>query len=296
MAVVKVVHNPSSGKRNLPEELLIQIVEKAGFECRYSSTKNSNWKAIEPDVDIIFIAGGDGTVKKVAHLLIDQQKTHIPIFLYPSGTANNIGLTLGLERSITSFTHLINYHGTQTFDIGQVSFPDNTQYFLESIGWGVFPKLIQTMDKYKEKLKEPLHNELPIALKKLYKIVKEYNPKYAVIETDHQRLTGFFLLVELMNTRSIGPQLTLAPLSSTKDEFFDLVVIPAHQRFHLLKYLEKKIKGEKAYFKLHPMRVKYVNIEWHGKRLHLDDKVLEGKNPTLNISLYEHKLNFFIEK
>lgn len=296
MRVIKVVHNPTAGKRNLPKDLLIKIVENAGFECRYSSTKEKLWKTIDDDVDVIFIAGGDGTVKKVAHLLINLEKTHLPIFLYPQGTANNIGLTMGLERSITSFTNMIQFHSIQYFDLGKITIENESQYFLESVGWGVFPKLIQMMDDYKSTLKTPLYNELPVALKKLYKIVKNYQPKYAVIESDHHRLAGFFLMVEIMNTKSIGPQLTLAPLASTKDEYFDLVVIPAHQRIHLLKYLEKRIKGEKAYFKLHPIRVKQVNIEWFGKRMHQDDKVIEGKNPRLNIQVAEHRLSFLVPK
>lgn len=277
-------------------ELLIQIVQKAGFECRYSSTKEDDWKQIEEDVDYILIAGGDGSVRKIAHILIENKKTHVPIFLYPSGTANNIGLTMGLERSITSFTNLIQSHLTQNFDVGRFTMNEKDHYFLESLGWGVFPKLILKMDDHKKDLKKPLYDELPVALEMLHKIVKKYNPKYAVIETDQHRLAGFFLMIEIMNTKSIGPRLTLAPLASTRDGYLDLILIPAHQRIHLLKYLEKRIKGEKAYFKLHPLRVKYVNIEWYGKRLHADDAVMTSAKEKISVKAAEEQLRFIAPK
>ena len=79
-------------------EHLAEMIEKNGFECKYSSVKKKGWKEFENGLEILAIAGGDGTVRKVVKAMLSR-KMHEkiwPIGLIPLGTANNIGKTLGL--------------------------------------------------------------------------------------------------------------------------------------------------------------------------------------------------------
>ena len=61
---------------------------------RYQSSKDEGWEqALQDAGDVVAVAGGDGTVSRVAKRLVGRG---IPLAPLPMGTANNISRTLGL--------------------------------------------------------------------------------------------------------------------------------------------------------------------------------------------------------
>ena len=55
-----------------------------------------------------------------------------------------------------------------------------------------------------------------------------------------------FLLVEMLNIRSIGPNLVFGPDASPSDGYFDVVMAQECHREELLTYLERRAAGEPA--------------------------------------------------
>src|SRR3954471_23533962 len=102
MKSVKLFHNPTAGEGDHSRQSLVTQIEKAGYDCSYSSTKKEGIEETTPkDADILVVVGGDGTVRKLAAHLLEQplrQKAG-PIGLLPAGTANNIARTLGIKGS-----------------------------------------------------------------------------------------------------------------------------------------------------------------------------------------------------
>lgn len=89
-----LVHNPTAGKGDHEKEELLAILRLAGHEVTYASSKSDEFpKILDGEFDLIVIAGGDGTVRKVASRL-RHRKAAIAIF--PHGTANNIARSLGM--------------------------------------------------------------------------------------------------------------------------------------------------------------------------------------------------------
>src|SRR5687767_6504777 len=118
MKVAKLLHNPKAGEGEYTHKKLARLVNRAGYDCSYSSTKKEGWDKIKAsETDMIVIAGGDGTVRKVAKVVLDKK---IPLALLPLGTANNIGKTLGitgkLEEVIQSWENAI----LKPFDVGRI--------------------------------------------------------------------------------------------------------------------------------------------------------------------------------
>jgi diacylglycerol kinase (ATP) len=72
MKIAKLIHNPTAGDEEHSKKQLISIIEANGFECIYSTTKKKSWKNIEPEVDFIIAAGGDGTVRKITKEVLDS--------------------------------------------------------------------------------------------------------------------------------------------------------------------------------------------------------------------------------
>src|SRR5262245_23742673 len=135
---VTLIHNPSAGEGDRSDaDEIIAIIRAAGHQVAYQSSKEKNWQAaLEQPADLVAVAGGDGTVGKVARPLLGRS---IPIAVVPQGTANNLAHTLELmgiplKQLVASWAtarHL-------AFDIGVAGGPWGQDNFLESLGTGLF--------------------------------------------------------------------------------------------------------------------------------------------------------------
>ncbi len=122
MKKIKLVHNPGAGDEVHGKETLIKQIEAAGFECRYSSTKADGWKVVEDDIDMIAVAGGDGTVRKVVKQLLQQNSKgkSFPIAVLPLGTANNIAKTFEIDTDTNNVIASWPSSQIKKVDVGEV--------------------------------------------------------------------------------------------------------------------------------------------------------------------------------
>ncbi|MDT0687421.1 diacylglycerol/lipid kinase family protein [Autumnicola psychrophila] len=279
MKTIHIVHNPTAGSGNHSKEELIQLVERSGYRAEYISTDNIFWnKQLKTeDADAILLAGGDGTVKKLAKTLIEKKHSpsQIPIHIMPLGTANNISKELNIAQDKEQ--HEINLDGRTTrFSYGKIKSTEKKDFFLESFGFGIFPKLISEMKK-KDSPDDP-EKKLKQTLEVLLEIVKKYKPKKGKIKTSGFEIKGKFLLVEVMNIKLIGPNFALAPNAHPADDHFDLVLIPKEKREELETYIIKLLKNEARKEDLEKivtvLPVQKVNLNWSGSRLHIDDNLI----------------------
>ena len=154
MKIINLLHNPTAGSEDHDREELISLMEKNGFECQYWSTKK-DWKDIDEKADFIVAAGGDGTVRKITKQLLDRklsEKTW-PIALLPLGTANNIAQTLNIEGNAEEIIQSWHHTHIKEFDVGRIRNLPKIEFFLESLGYGIFPYLIKKMKKIEKKSK-----------------------------------------------------------------------------------------------------------------------------------------------
>src|SRR5688572_13921184 len=75
MKLAQLLHNPGAGEEaHSKKELIALIEETLDVECRYFSTKEKDWQDIEPGIDLLVIAGGDGTIRKVCRELLNRKR------------------------------------------------------------------------------------------------------------------------------------------------------------------------------------------------------------------------------
>lgn len=298
MKKAKILHNPEAGEGETSKRELIKMIESAGFKCSYSSTKGICWESIESkQIDFVVLAGGDGTVRKIVGELLDQKvlDRKLPIGLLPMGTANNIAKTLGLSGVTMEIIQGWHHADSKKFDIGKINGLDQPGFFLESFGYGLFPKLMQQMEmRKKDNISDP-KKRLGAALELLHELILSAPVKKCNLQIDEKDYSGKFLLIEVMNIRSIGPNLNLAPNADPGDGEFDVVIITENQREALAAYVQKKIDGKEVAFEFPILKGKNLKFFWDGKYVHVDDEYQKLEKPVeIKIEMREELLEFLV--
>jgi len=296
--LVRLVHNPTAGEGKYSKTEILKIMNSHGYNCSYVSSNKKSLKDIEPETQFIAIAGGDGTIRKtIMNLLSKKLKFKRPIALLPFGTANNIATSLGINEDVSKNISTWDDYKLRNFDVGQVVGLDKAAYFIEAIGFGLFPKLIETLEEQDTTKIETAEDEFELALNTLLKITQSYPAISCEIEIDGKLIEKDCLMVEVMNISRLGPNLKLSEHADPGDGFFDVIIVPVEKRSVMEKYVSDIAAGKKAGFPIKPILAKTLNITWKGSDIHIDDEIRnEGKEISLTISLLHSLLEIIVNK
>ena len=303
MKVAKVLHNPGAGDGENSDKELVAAIEAEGYKCSYLSTKKKGWEKMDwekiesREVDFIVVAGGDGTVRKLAHELLERRliDKKLPIALLPLGTANNIAKTLGIKGEPEEIIQGWKQHQIKKYDVGRIEGIKKHKFFIESYGYGVFPRLMKEMKKLDKSMFESTEQKIKTALQLLYQIITNYKTKLCKLKIDDKDYTGKFLLVEIMNTSSIGPNLQLAPFADPGDEFFEVILITENQREEFASYVKGKLDGKDEAPFFTAFKAKKLQMFWDGTALHADDEhILLDEPADVKIEVQSGLLDFLI--
>jgi diacylglycerol kinase family enzyme len=139
-----LVHNPKAGSGRPSGDELLAALDAAGFSTTYCSIKNGDLEAaLAQPADIVIVAGGDGSVAKIARSLNDR-KTLVAIL--PFGTANNIARCLGIAGEAGVLINALRGAAVERLDIGLAVGPWGSRRFVEAVGWGAFAKAVDRED------------------------------------------------------------------------------------------------------------------------------------------------------
>ena len=294
---VALIHNPESGDDDHAREHLVDLIAGAGHHVTYHSSK-SEWKAaFESRPDLLAVAGGDGTVRKVACASAGR---NIPIAILPTGTANNVAGELGLggirhEELVNAWAN----GAIQAFDLGVVRGPFGVHRFLESVGVGVLASLIAEVDSGRAGFVNELDRRearIDAALGVLEAVLSRSTPIACDIELDDVRLSGEYLLIEILNFGAAGPNLQLAPHADGADGVLDIALVEAGER----SWLEQHVSDIRTHpSNVTPLRVRHarcVTLRCEPRALHVDDKMWEvdGQGTSVEATVEHAALTFLV--
>jgi diacylglycerol kinase family enzyme len=297
MKYVKLLHNPTAGEEDHTKKELTPLIEAAGWECRYSSTKEKGWDIIEPDTDFIVVAGGDGTIRKAALALLERKFSDkkLPLAVLPLGTANNISKSLGITGSVEETIESWKTGQVKKYDIGRIEGMDKIHFLVEGFGYGIFPRLMKAMKKVDKERKETPEKALQTALEELHHLILSTEARHYHILVDGNEHSGKFLLVEVMNSRSIGPNLLLAPDADPGDGSFEVVLIPDEERQKLAEHIKGRLNGEEPCFDFPAISGSKVAIHTEDTLLHADDELISLEEPVaVTVELQAGILEFLV--
>lgn len=286
-----VLHNPESGFEQISKEELIHALQLKGFESTYVDIRKEGFSInLKDPVELVVIAGGDGTLINLAKHAINR---NIPIGLLPLGTANNVATCLGISGKPADIIAGWDISRTVPFSLGIIKGLHREIVFLESVGFGLFPRLIRQRMVDKEEKNDTRKEELEDALRHQLKILHEYKAHSCTIDLDGEQVSGKYILVEIMNIPYTGPNMDLAPHANPEDTYLDIVMVREDEREKIAAYLKNRILGKGNLNQLPCRRAQHIKLEWHGNHFHLDDSAFEFLSPIkMEIQVRQKGLEF----
>jgi len=296
---VTLIHNPQSGDDDHAGEELVALMRQAGHQVTYHP-KTQLRTALDDDVDLVAVAGGDGTVSSVAKATAGRG---IPIGILPTGTANNIAGWLGLSgiparELIAGWAHA----SATPFDIGVASGPWGTRRFLESVGVGLLAGMISEIDvggsAYVNEL-DTRERRLTAARDVLESVLRKSTAVRCELRLDDRAISGDYLLVEVLNFGAAGPNLNLAPHADGADGVLDVVLVEERERQQLEQQLPATGADPRYTPPLRAYQAGHVSIRCQQRcTWHLDDELWyedeATPSPEVGVSLERGAVVFLV--
>jgi diacylglycerol kinase (ATP) len=271
---ILLIHNPKAGDRKHSKKQLIATLTKCGHQTFYQSIKECGWKkAFKRPVDLVIVAGGDGTVQKTAWEIMNSG---IPLTILPLGTANNLARSLGLTAPVEETIQALDHGKRRPFDVGTARASSRLRYFLEAAGGGLFADYFRAAKKLEKKGAVP-DEKLTAHVSLLRELSFRYPARHWKMTIDGGDISGRYIMWGAMNIRSAGPGLHLAPAAASHDGRLDFVAVREDDRRLLIKHLDARLAGRKERFPLRPRKFRELFITPSAGAMHLDGRILPSK-------------------
>ena len=268
-----LLHNPTAGGAHPSADELMEQLRAAGFSPRYQSTKDDSYReALNQDWDLVIVAGGDGTVTRVARGLRDRTT---PIAILPIGTANNIARALGLEGDVAGLIARLGTAKPRRLDVGVAEGPWGKRRFLEAVGFGAIAKAISHSGP-----KPPKALRIDSGREELQTFLRDAEAERFEFSVDGERFAGDFLLLEVLNLKLTGPALPILFAAAPDDGSLEIVFLMESEREQMTAWLKHP---EDAPCPVHVRKGRKIAVEWRHSYARIDSRVYlppKGINPV----------------
>jgi diacylglycerol kinase (ATP) len=273
-----LIHNPKAGTSQSADGLVARLLEIGWEVVRRVASRDAD-ASIARGVDVVVVAGGDGTIGTVAPRLMG---TEIPLAIIPMGTANNVARSLRIgvdaEAAITALANAT----LRRVDIGRITEEgEPPELFIEGVGLGIFAHVLGERAET-ARAKRTMAEAMALIADEL----EAYVPVSCELELDGRKVSGSYVLAAIMNMQSVGPALGVAPAARCDDGELDVVLVGPESRAALLRRLRSGAGG--AVF--HPpdpsiTRARHVRVRGYDLWLHADDRSRQlKKDVTIDVA------------
>lgn len=231
-------------------------------------------------VDAVVAAGGDGTVAIAAKALAGGD---VPLSVLALGTANNIADSLNLHGAPREM--IAAWAGQQVvhIDAGIIQDAAGETPFFESVGAGLVAAAI-TQGNASIPADADVAAQLQQARDMYVDLIDRVTPRRYEIVIDGTSIEGDYLLVEVLNMPSVGPNIRLTAEVNPADGLLSVVVAAESDRAALTAYLRARATGEPDNAALKSWRGNKISITGFVD-FHVDDQLRRGDGRKVTIGI-----------
>ena len=265
---VWILSNEDAGPGHSADNLQA-LVDKAGHTVLGVAKQYDDRTPLPGSLDVVVAAGGDGTVATAAGI---AAHTSAALAILPMGTANNIASSLGVGASASELISSWATARRVPFDLGHAQAGSKRWLVVEGAGGGLVPAgIARAQNRQRQRADLAPADEIAAALDTFRDTLAALEPRPWTFMVDGRRISDEFLLVEVLNIRSIGPNLIFAPDATPSDGYFDVVIAQETHREELRTYLDHRAEGRASRLALPQYRARLVEIETCTE-IHIDDE------------------------
>ena len=235
---VLLIGNPIAG-RGRSEQLIrefVELLERKGYQIETFFTEsagdaNRRARQIEPNVGMLVVAGGDGTLNEVLNGL--PNPSLIPMALLPTGTANILAHDLALPNQPVAVAQAVEEGCVRWLDMCLAG----DRRFLMLVSAGLDAMVTEEVRRRRGRALGYCGYFLPVL-----KVLSRYNaPSLRVTVDEYESLQGGFVLVS--NTRNYGGIFTFADRARCDSGHLDVCVFPKGSFPYLVWYYLAALRG-----------------------------------------------------
>lgn len=238
---------------------------------------------------LVIVAGGDGTIEKVAAELVGSETV---LGILPIGTMNNLARALGVPLDLEDACALIGMGATRKIDVGHVNVKakKHVKYFLESAGLGLSAIALPLG----QNVKKGIWGDLPNALRRII----GFKPAQVSVELDDgQVITANASVVTVSNAPLTGVNFLIAPNAKMDDGWLDVAIYDGIGKRELVSYLMSAHNGTIVENpKIKRYRARHVRIQADELQERVSDKDQLAVDTGLEIEIIPQALQVIVGK
>jgi len=206
-------------------------------------------KAVDKRFDIIFAAGGDGTVNQVVNGVLQgrEDAANLPaIGVIPIGTGNDFARGMEVKDEPAELTQLIKNFKPTYIDVGIVRFTtkegtEEQQYFVNIAEMGMGPEVVRKVlasDRF-----------FGLGMSYFQAILATFfthGPVEVKLIADHWQWQGKLRTLAIANSKYLGHGLCIAPHAKPDDGIFEAVVYGKVSMFDFIRHSGTLKQGKKV--------------------------------------------------
>jgi diacylglycerol kinase (ATP) len=268
---ISLLFNESAGD-GVSSDWLRETLKKNGHGPVHLIEKDDFEDVLQDSPELVVAAGGDGTVRRAAEAVAGRG---IPMAILPLGTANNIARSMGIDGSIAKLIEAWDGANRRPLDLGIVRGAWGQNRFLEGVGGGLIPAGIAAMKAEPGDDNQHADERVARAVRGYRDVLSRLEPRRWTLTLDGTRTEGEFLILEVLNIRSVGPNIVLFPDADPSDGYLSVVTAEEEHREEVADYLHCLIEGRDGRVSLPTRLARQIEIQgW--EEIHVDDRLLRS--------------------
>jgi YegS/Rv2252/BmrU family lipid kinase len=284
----KLIFNAGSGRaEESPEQLasiLTAMQDQRILPEVYSVRPDSDLQkvvkdAINSGIELIVVAGGDGTIDSIVGAMVGKDAV---LGVIPTGTRNNVAFNLGITGDIANSVALLRNGRKMKIDVGRVHSGPARHWFLEGVALGLVTDLYPMADKIQ-------HGNLA-QIGDLFTTFVSASPSVLRMTLDgNHHLETSALMMMVTNMPFLGPHFQISPDVSFKDGHLDVFTFSDMSKLNVISYAMLSRGGLVEDAGIKHYRAKEVSIISTPSMPVLADGILLGQG-SLSIHIHTHAL------